>query len=280
MKDRREINIEVFEDTTKNYKSNPTLKAAVSNSVAKQKFTAADETVELPQCAGYTPTVTVSGKRSLEAAVEYAKQGMKTCVLNFASASNPGGGVTHGSSAQEESICRCSTLYPCLNTGDMWSCFYTPHRQAENPLYNNDCIYTPDVYVIKSDTSIPKLLPESEWQKVNIITCAAPNLRHKPSNCMNPGAGDKQADINDKELAQLLTSRIRRIFEIAAANGNEALILGAFGCGAFKNPPIVVAKVFAEQLQAFRGCFKAIEFAVFHTEREAGNYNAFKAAIR
>lgn len=119
MKDRREINIEVFEDTMKHYKSNPTLKAAVSNSVAKQKFTAADETVGLPQCAGYSPTVTVSGKRSLEAAVEYTKQGMKTCVLNFASASNPGGGVTHGSSAQEESICRCSTLYPCLNTGDM-----------------------------------------------------------------------------------------------------------------------------------------------------------------
>lgn len=127
MKDRREINIEVFEDTMKHYKSNPTLKAAVSNSVANQRFTAADE---------------------------------------------------------------------------------------------------------------------------------------------------------DEELAQLLTSRIRRIFEIAAANGNEALILGAFGCGAFKNPPIVVAKVFAEQLQAFRGCFKAIEFAVFHTERETGNYNAFKAAIR
>lgn len=74
MKDRREINIEVFEDTMKNYKSNPTLKAAVSNSVANQKFTAADETVELPQCTGYTPTVTVSGKRSLEAAVEYTKQ--------------------------------------------------------------------------------------------------------------------------------------------------------------------------------------------------------------
>lgn len=100
MKDRREINIEVFEDTMKHYKSNPTLKAAVSNSVANQKFTAADEAVDLPQCAGYTPTVTVSGKRSLEAAVEYAKQGMKTCVLNFASASNPGGGVTLGASAQ------------------------------------------------------------------------------------------------------------------------------------------------------------------------------------
>lgn len=280
MKDRREINVEVFEDTMKQYKSNPTLKAAVSNSVANQKFTGAHETIVLPQSPGLSPTVTVSGKRSLEAAVEYAKQGLKTCVLNFASASNPGGGVTHGSSAQEESICRCSTLYPCLNTSDMWSCFYTPHRAAGNPLYNDDCIYTPDVYVIKSDTNVPKLLPESEWQKVNIITCAAPNLRHKPSNCMNPGAGDKRADITDKELAELLTSRIRRIFEIAVANGNEALILGAFGCGAFKNPPIVVAKVFAEQLQAFRGYFKAIEFSVFHTEREVQNYNTFKAVIK
>lgn len=262
------------------YKSNAVLKAAVSNSVANQKFTGAYEAVELPQSKGYSPTVTVSGKRSLEAAVEYAKQGMKTCVLNFASASNPGGGVTHGSSAQEEAICRCSTLYPCLNTGDMWGCFYTPHRYANNPLYNDDCIYTPDVYVIKSDTSVPKLLPESEWQKVNIITCAAPNLRPKPSNSMNPGAGDKQAKVTDEELAELLRSRICRIFEIAAANGNEALILGAFGCGAFMNPPTIVAKVFTEQLQTFRGYFRAIEFAVYHTERDAQNYSAFKAIIK
>ena len=280
MADKRQTNIEVFEDTMNQYKNNSRLKAAVSNSVANQKFTGAYETVDLPQSEGYSPTVTVSGKRSLEAAVEYAKQGMKTCVLNFASASNPGGGVTHGSSAQEESICRCSTLYPCLNTGDMWGCFYTPHRYANNPLYNDDCIYTPDVYVIKSDTSVPKLLPESEWQKVNIITCAAPNLRPKPSNSMNPGAGDKQANVTDTQLYELLTSRIRRIFEIAAVNGNEALILGAFGCGAFMNPPSIVANVFSEQLKTFRGYFKAIEFAVFHTERETQNYNTFKAVIK
>lgn len=280
MQDKRQLNTEVFEDTMRQYKSNTILKAAVSTSVANQRFTGANETVELPQSKGYPTFVTVSEKRSLEAAVEYSKQSMKTCVLNFASASNPGGGVLYGSSAQEESICRCSTLYPCLNTGNMWSCFYTPHRAAGNPLYNDDCIYTPDVYVIKSDTDIPKLLPESEWQKVNIITCAAPNLRPEPSNSMNPGAGNKQAKITDKELAELLTSRVRRIFEIAAANSNEALILGAFGCGAFMNPPDIVAKVFAKQLQTFRGYFRAIEFAVFHTEREAQNYNAFKAVIK
>ena len=65
MKDRREINVEVFEDTMKQYKSNSILKAAVSNSVANQKFTGAYETVNLPQSAGLSPTVTVSGKRSL-----------------------------------------------------------------------------------------------------------------------------------------------------------------------------------------------------------------------
>ena len=74
----------------------------------------------------------VSGKLSLEAAVSYAKQGKKVCVLNFASATNPGGGVVSGSSAQEECICRCTTLYPCLDTDQMWNVFYKPHRKVAN----------------------------------------------------------------------------------------------------------------------------------------------------
>ena len=70
--------------------------------------------------------IVVSPKRTLEAAAPYGYAGKKVCVLNFASATNPGGGVTKGSSAQEEAICRCSTLYANLKEQKAWDSFYGP----------------------------------------------------------------------------------------------------------------------------------------------------------
>jgi uncharacterized protein (TIGR02452 family) len=255
--------------------------SAVQQSTNNQVFIAETEKVVVPSAYKIeTAKVVVSCKRSLEAAEVYARQGKKVCVLNFASSTNPGGGVVNGSSAQEECICRCTTLYPCLNTDTMWSAFYKPHRKAANPLYNNDCIYTPDVCVFKSDTNFPEILPKDEWWNVNILTCAAPNLRERPSNAMNSYAGNQAAKITPAELEKLLTKRIRRIFEIAVANGNETLILGAFGCGAFRNPPQIVAKVFNTVMQDYLSYFYTIEYAVFHTEREVANFEAFKSIIK
>lgn len=87
--------------------------------------------------------------------------------------------------------------------------------------------------MFKSDTNFPEPLAKADWWRVNILTCAAPNLHEYPNNAINPYAGDQTAKITPTELEILLTTRIRRIFEIAVANGNEVLILGAFGCGAF-----------------------------------------------
>ena len=92
---------------------------------------------------------------------------------------------------------------------------------------------------------------------------------------MNPYAGDTAVKITSAGLEKLLMKRIRRIFEIAIANGNEVLILGAFGCGAFKNPSKIVAKVFNTVMQDYLYYFDTIEYAVYHTEREVGNYEAF-----
>ena len=261
--------------------SDPMLIQAVRKSTEAQVFIAERESVVVPSPhRAEKATVIVGGKRSLEAAEVYAKQGKKVCVLNFASATNPGGGVVNGSSAQEECLCRCTTLYPCLNNNALWTVFYAPHRKAADPLYNNDCIYIPNVCVFKSDTNFPEPLPKEDWWEVNILTCAAPNLRERPSNAMNPHAGDKAAKITPTELEKLLTARIRRIFESAIANGNEVLILGAFGCGAFKNPPQIVAKVFNAVMQDYLYHFDTIEYAVYHTEREVANYEAFCKEIR
>ena len=278
--DRRTKNAEIFCDTERRYKTDPTLITAVKASIGAQTFIAENESVSIPVAQTEKKAkIVVSGKRSLEAAEPYARQGKKVCVLNFASASNPGGGVVNGSSAQEECLCRCTTLYPCLNTDTMWSAFYSPHRKANNPLYNNDCIYTPEVCVFKSDINFPEPLPQSEWWKVNILTCAAPNLRERPSNAMNPHAGDTAAKISSTELEKLLTARVRRIFEVAVANGNEVLILGAFGCGAFRNPPALVACVFYNVMKDYLDRFDVIEYAVYHTEREVANFEAFSSAM-
>lgn len=57
--------------------------------------------------------------------------------MNFASAVNPGGGVRSGSSAQEESLCRYSTLYPTLNQQFLWKKYYEVNRQANDPLHTD-----------------------------------------------------------------------------------------------------------------------------------------------
>ena len=277
MTDKRPIRAEIFQDTLNRCNSSPRLHDAVEGSISAQEVILERQRLShIKDASPFPAVVVVSEKRCLEAAHPYAKQGKKVCILNFASATNPGGGVVNGSSAQEECICRCTTLYPCLNTDAMWNVFYKPHRKAANPLYNNDSIYTPNVVVFKSDINFPELLTQEDWWNVNILTCAAPNLRERPSNAMNPHAGDKAAKITPAELENLLTTRIRRIFEIAAANGNEELILGAFGCGAFKNPPEIVAKVFNTVMQDYLYHFDTIEYAVYHMEREVANYEAFK----
>lgn len=279
MFDRRLKNVQIFEDTMNLIKESHRLQESLSNSLRRQQLYLETDDVELPDSKRKTCQTVVSTKRSFEAAASYAREGKKVCVLNFASATNPGGGVTHGSSAQEECLCRCSTLYPCLNVDDMWQNFYLPHRKADEPLYNDDCIYTPGVIAIKSDISFPERMAESDWYQVDVLTCAAPNLRDIPSNMMNPFAGGKPADIEEDDLYKLHMQRIERIFRVAATNEVEVLILGAFGCGAFCNPPEVVAKAFYDVQKKYENYFETIEYAVFCGRNETQNYDAFVRAL-
>lgn len=281
----REDNVRVFQDTERMSKQNPVLAAAVKYSTENQVLVpeyisvqdmmpAYEENLERYAEPG---EIVISKKRSYEAASAYA--GQQVCVHNFASASNPGGGVVKGSNAQEECLCRCSTLYFNLNTSDMWAGFYSPHRAASDPIHNDDCIYTPEVMVFKTDTANPVCMPEQDWYKVNVLTCAAPNLRPNPSNAMNAGDGDRAVSVTDKELYDIHVKRLTRIMDVAVAGGNEVVILGAFGCGAFMNNPYVVARASKAVIEKYRHSFKTIEFAIYCSPRDEQNYQIFAKAF-
>ncbi|MBQ5333816.1 MAG: TIGR02452 family protein [Oscillospiraceae bacterium] len=272
----REKRIDIFNDTMELCMKNSRLSESVNATRKGTVYYAPDAHPKFSP-KGSDTEINVTSERTFEAAKRLSQKhrGKKIAVLNFASATNPGGGVKRGSSAQEEALCRTSTLYPCINTDELFGKYYKPHRNKGDVRYTDACIYTPDITVFKSDTSFPEVLPENQWFCTDVITCAAPNLREKPYNPMNPGKGTA-IRLSDSELLSLHKKRGKHILEIAAANGADVIVLGAFGCGAFRNDPNVVAKAYSELLEDFKGSFDEIVFAVYCAPNDTKNFEIFK----
>lgn len=275
----RTENVKIFKDTENLCRTHEKIRKSIENAKANQKLILEGNPLEIPIKNRFAASaeIIVSKKRTLEAAEAY--KGMKTAVHNFASASNPGGGVERGANAQEECLCRCSGLYFCLNTPEMREGFYKLHRRAKNPIHNDDIILTPDVTVFKTDTAEPELMAESEWYDVDVITCAAPNLRERPSNGFNEGDGHHAAKISAEALAEVHEKRLKRILDAAVLEEDEVIILGAFGCGAFRNDPGIVAAAARNVLQEYRHAFRIIEFAVYCPPRDDTNYRIFRRTL-
>ncbi|MBR3630547.1 MAG: TIGR02452 family protein [Oscillospiraceae bacterium] len=271
----------IFEDTMRFIRSTPMLSVASASSVMNTVLYPEGKTPALPDGRPFGTDISVTKERSFQAAIRLRKDypDAKIAVHNFASATNPGGGVTRGARAQEECLCRYSTLYPSLATPVLRESYYGFHRNRHDVRYTDACIYTPDVIICKSDTDFPERLPQQEWVTVDILTCAAPNLREKPYNAMNPGSG-KPVQLSGDDLYSLHLKRARHLLSVAAANQDEIIVLGAFGCGAFRNDPAVVAKAYKDVLPEFHGLFRHICFAVFCTDRELRNYQAFSEALQ
>lgn len=270
----KENNVEIFEDTRRQCEQNEKLKTAIIQATNRQQIIFETDNVTVTAEPRYAEKakVIVSKKRSYEAAAEY--KGMKTCVHNFASSTTPGGGVARGSSAQEECLCRTSTLYFCINEQDMWDNFYFPHRNELDNIHNGDLIFTPGVIVMKTDTAMPKMMQEKDWYSVDVITLAAPRLK---------GGGrfaEKPRIVTEKELLDIHENRMRRFYDVAKANNEEVLILGAFGCGAYMNPANVVAQAMKNVIQDYLYDFKVIEFAVYCPPQDDTNFKTFDRVLK
>ena len=262
----REINFEVMSDTQRRYETYPELIKAIEWSIKNQYMVAEEENIDLPAADTISTRYIVSGKRSFEAAKEYS--GKKVAVLNYANNVSIGGALFRAG-AQEESLCRCSTLLPCLQA--MEEPFYKKHRRQArkkeiNYMGNDDLIYTPEVVVFKSDLRTdpvyPQMLDRDEWYKVNVITCAAPVMARVSTRPDN--------------YETVIRSRIKKILDVAAKEKNEVVILGAWGCGAFRNPIKIVSRVFVELVKNYP--FEIVEFALA-TRNDVGS-SAFAQALQ
>ena len=203
----------------------------------------------------------VTGETTNEAAFRLVmEEGVGHVVaLNFASAKNPGGGFLGGAKAQEEDLCRSSALYVCqLEQPD----FYASNRAERSMIYTDHILYSPEVPVFRDKRALledPFLL--------SFITAPAPNAGEARRHGESASA-----------VRAALRSRARQVLMVAAHQSHTTLLLGAWGCGVFRNDPAEVASAFYDALQepTIAGGFTRVVFAVWERDAALGNLAAFE----
>lgn len=192
----------------------------------------------------------------------------RVAVLNLASEKSPGGGWLNGALAQEECLCYRSSLYLSLHKS-----FY--------PLQSVSALYTPDVVIIRESFSqghrllVPRL-DNTTLPVVSVISVAA--IRRPDIDVVKVDLGNgkfSEYSVFARRADRVLTKDKMRIsLRVAALKGHRKLVLGALGCGAFKNPTSVVADCWLEVLQESEfagGWWEDIVFAVLDKGSDGDN---------
>lgn len=175
------------------------------------------------------------------------------CVLNFASAINPGGGYVRGAIAQEEALCRQSDLYEELKNQIY---FYEFHRKNNSELHSDWMLYSKNITVFR-DEYFNFVNPKT----CSVITAAAP--RNVPGKT------------NKKDIEECFYRRIEKILTICEHHNHKNIILGAWGCGVFRNDPAFVSRCFNEVLSS-GWSFDNVVFSVYDVSTEKTNFLTFQ----
>ncbi len=184
--------------------------------------------------------------------------------LNFASAKNPGGGFLGGAKAQEEDLARCSALYHCLRSQ---RAYYEVNRAEPSMLYTDHVIFAPGVPFFRDERL--DLLPRPFCAA--IVTAPAPNA----------GEHLRRDASGHAAIRAALDRRAERVLRVLAHHGQRVLVLGAWGCGVFRNDPAEVAAVFLAWLRApgYAAAFDRVVFAIHDRSAGQGTLRAFERAL-
>ena len=210
---------------------------------------------------------------------DLVEQGYNPALLNMASLYHPGGGVLTGSSAQEEELCRRSTLaislyqfsLPGGRYGDLADMVGVKRRAERYPMDNTyGGIYSPDITFFRGTRDEGYVLLDNPFRAA-VISVASLNY--------NPKHGHSQLDNGNIPEADkpVLKEKIRTILRIGALKCHDSLVLGALGCGAFCTPPAQMARLFHEVLDEpeFQGRFSKIVFAIIDSP-SSNNFKPFQ----
>ena len=192
------------------------------------------------------------------------REGYFPALLNLANGQRPGAGPVK-SNTQEEAILRRTNLFRSLYQFERIGLHYgVPQRPERYPL--DECwggVYTPDVVLFREGVQDGYRLKEDPVSFA-VITVAAV--------CDPELIDDTQMSERDAETTRC---KIRTILRIGYQHSHDALVLGAFGCGAFGNPPSHMARLFRQVLdeEEFRHRFRKVVFAIIEDVYSGSYYN-------
>lgn len=174
-------------------------------------------------------------------------------VMNFANAIYPGGGFLNGAVAQEESLCRNSTLYASLSSKAAKK-MYEYNRKKENLVDSDYMLLSPNVCVFRDAEG--EMMDEPFV--VGVITVPAPNKNGRAKN------------VPQAKLDEVMIDRLRFMLAAAVHYGYQDLVLGAWGCGAFGHDTRKVAEYFFRLFitEGYEYFFRNVAFAIFNDERK------------
>jgi uncharacterized protein (TIGR02452 family) len=223
--------------------------------------------VESAPLAG--PTVTgVANMGSLEMGRELQLKGFNPVILNLADAYIACGWYFKGSKAQEESLCRQSTLSQSLfqyYRKESAEISGVPFKEEKYPMdIRFGAIYSPHVNVFRKSPRDGFALMEEPYE-TSFISCAALDFNERHGKNLEYRSDDGGFTSEGKAI---MLSKIRTIFSAALAGGHDAVVLGAWGCGAFRLRPDRVAGLFRDVLfePEFKDRFKTVVFAILEND--------------
>lgn len=216
------------------------------------------------------PRTFAANKDCIDVAKELAAEGLNPAVLNLADARIACGFYYRGSGAQEESLCRRTILSQSLYQyyeKDRAECVSVPFKGKGYPMDMRDGgIYSPKVMAFREVASKDFALLDDPFY-LSFISVASLDFNERHGKDLDFMSADGSLSL---EGLDIMKEKVRTIYRIAGQNGHDALVLGAWGCGAFRQDPETVSSLFDEVLheEEFNGRFHTVCFAILDKDEE------------